>query len=185
MNLERTLDASSEVVSLTEIKNQLRITTDADNASLRLFNASVRQTVEDFLGQTLVTSTWEYKLDSFSSEIRLPMGPIQSIATISYIDTDGNPQTFTDFQFDKRGRLKPAYDFDWPDTRAQFDAVTITYIAGRVHAGDVPEQIKHAMLLLIGGSDVGRESVVIGAGVIVSQNPAAMNILMPLRRWNI
>ena len=184
MNLTRILDASSEAISLTEVKNQLRITTTADNDSLRLFIASVRHHVETFLGKTLITSTWEYKLDEFPDLICLPMAPVQSITTIAYTDTDGNSQTFTDFQFDRQGRLKPAVGFSWPGTQASFDAVTVTYIAGELTAGDVPEDIKHAMLLLVGAADVAREDIVVGAGVIVSEikNHTAKSILAPYRK---
>jgi len=185
MNLTRILDASSEAISLTEVKNQIRVTTTADDDAFRLFIAAVRRKTEWILGKTLITSTWEYKLDSFNCEICLPMSPIQSISSISYVDTDGDTQSFTDFQFDRFGRLAPAYGFTWPSTRTQYDAVTITYIAGEVDAGNVPEDIKHAMLLLVGASDVGREDIVIGAGVIVSElkNHTAQDLLAPHIRW--
>ena len=57
MNLTRTKDAASEVVSLNEVKAQLRITTTADDESLCLFIAAVRQRTETFLGKTLISST--------------------------------------------------------------------------------------------------------------------------------
>jgi uncharacterized phiE125 gp8 family phage protein len=185
MNLTRILDARSEAISLTEVKSHLRIASStADHDSFRLFIAAIRHKTETYLGKTLITSTWEYKLDSFSDEICLPMGPIQSISSIAYTDTDGNPQTFTDFQFDKSGRLKPAVGFSWPGTREQYDAVTITYIAGELTAGDVQEDIKHAMLLLVGAADVAREDIVVGAGVIVSEikNHTAQSLLAPYRK---
>jgi len=184
MNLTRTLDASSEAISLTEVKNQIRVTTTADDDSLRLFIAAVRHKIEWLLGKTLITSTWEYKLDGFNCQICLPMSPVQSISSISYVDTDGDTQSFTDFQYDKFGRLSPAYGFTWPSTRAQYDAVTITYIAGEVDAGNVPEDIKHAMLLLVGAADIAREDTVIGAGVVVTQIPdGARSLLSPHMRW--
>ena len=180
MNLTRTLDAASEVLSLTEVKDQLRITTTADDDSLRLFIAAVRHKVEHILSKTLITSTWEYKIDAFPAQICLPMAPVQSITTVAYVDTDGANQTFTDFQFDASGRLSPAYGFSWPSTRDQYDAVTVTYIAGQTHAGNVPADIKHAMLLLVGASDIAREDTVIGAGVVVSKVPdGADSLLMP------
>lgn len=186
MNLTRTKDAESEAISLTEVKNQLRIgTSTADHDAFCLFIAAVRHRTEQYLGKTLITSTWEYKLDKFpDDEICLPMAPIQSVTTVAYTDTDGNPQTFTDFQVDKQGRLKPAYGFSWPSTRGELDAVTITYIAGETSAGEVPEDIKLAMLLEIGAYDVGRENIVIGAGVIVTELRAgnARSLLAPHKR---
>jgi len=184
MNLTRILDASSEAVSVTDVKNQLRIASStADHDSFRLFIAAIRHRTETFLGKTLITSTWEYKLDAFDSVICLPMGPIQSITTITYTDTDGNPQTFTDFEFDSEGRLQAADGFSWPGTQSGFDKVTITYIAGQITAGEVQEDIKLAMLLWIGACDVARENTVVGAGVVVSEIPnGAESILAPYRR---
>lgn len=190
MNLTRTFDSTSEVVSLSDVKNQLRITTTADDDSLRLFIAACRRYVEHFLGKTLVTSTWEWKVDCFSSCMVMPMGPVQSITSIQYVDANGDTQTLSssNYQFDKRGRLKPAYGLSWPSTRSQFDAVTVTYVAGETHAGNVPEDIKHALLLLVGSADVGRENTVIGAGVVVSELPewfSAQALLAPHKEWRL
>jgi len=184
VNLTRTLDASSEVLSLTEVKNHLRIASSiADHDSFRRFIAAIRHRTETFLGKTLITSTWEYKLDAFPVEICLPMGPVQSITSIGYTDTDGNPQTFTDFQFDAQGRLKPAVGFSWPGTEDSYDAVTVTYVAGALNAGQVQEDIKYGMLLWIGACDIARENTVVGAGVVVSEIPkGAESILAPYRR---
>ncbi len=184
MNLIRTVDASSEAISLTDVKNQLRIASStADHDSFRHYIGAVRHRTETFLGKTLITSTWEYKIDFFPRVICLPMSPIQSVTTISYVDTDGVSQTFTDFQVDNSGRLAPAFSFNWPSTRLQFDAVTITYIAGELNAGQVQDDIKYAMLLWIGACDIAREDTVIGAGVVVSQIPGgAEHILAPYRR---
>lgn len=185
MILTRTHDAESEVLSLAEVKSQLRITTTADDDSFKAFITAVRRSVEAFLQKSLVTTIWELKLDSFPCEIQLPMPPIQSITTVAYVDTDGADQTFTDFQYDKKGRLRPAYGESWPSTRNQYGAVTITYVAGEIHAGNVDPDIKHAMLLLIGAADVGREDIVIGAGVVVSElkNHSAKDLLAPHKNW--
>ncbi len=185
MILTRTLDAASEALSLTELKNHLRIASStADDDAFRLYIAAIRHRTETYLRETLITSTWLYKTDAFSDITCLPMGPIQAITSINYVDTDGVTRAFTDFQFDEDGRLAPAYGFSWPSTRDQFNAVTIIYVAGQLHAGLVQEDIKYGMLLWIGACDVAREDVVVGAGVVVSEIPSgAKNILAPYRRW--
>ncbi len=187
MTLTRTHDAEHEVHSLADVKAQLRITVTSDDDSLRSYIPAVRHAVEKFIQQTLITSIWELTLDAFSSEICLPMGPIQSVTTIAYVDTDGDNQTFTDFQNDAKGRLRPSYGNSWPSTRDQYDAVTITYVAGQTHAGNVDPDIKQAMLLLIGAADAGREDIVIGAGVVVSElkNHTAKNLLEPHKLWSV
>ena len=184
MNLVRLLDASSEALSLAEVRTQLRITVTDDDDAFRLFIAAIRQETETYLRQTLVTSTWELKLDSFEDQIELPMYPIQSISSIEYVDNDGASQTLasTEYQFDRKGRIKPAYSKSWPDTRDQYDAVTITYIAGETNPGQVSDDIKLAMLLWIGACDLNRENVIIGVNVSEIPN-SAKNILDRIREW--
>ena len=184
MILTRTHDAESEVLSVNDIKDHLRITGTDDDDSIRFFAAAIRRKTETYLGKTLVTSTWELKLDCFPEIIELLMTPIQYIASVSYIDTSGNNQIFTDIQFDTGGRLKPSYGNSWPSTREQFGAVTITYVAGHTHAGNVPEDIKLAMLLWIGDSDINREDSIIGT--IISPIPnSAKDILNMYRDWHL
>lgn len=183
MNLTRTLDAETEVLSLTDVKTHLRITGTDDDDAIRMFIAAIRRKTETYLNKTLVTSTWEYKLDSFTDEILLPMSPVQSISSVAYIDTDGNSQTFADIQYDKSGRLKPSYSNVWPSTRDQYDAVTITYIAGQTHAGNVQEDIKLAMLLWIGACDVNRENI--DYSNIVEIPNSAKDILNMYRDWRL
>lgn len=184
MNLERLLDAESESLSITDVKNQLRLTSSDDDDSLRLFIAAIRHQTETYLGQTLVTTTWQYKLDSFDSEICLPMGPVQSISSIQYVDTDGVTQTLAADQYQSDiERVKPSYGNSWPSTRDQYSAVTIEYVSGKTHAGNVQADIKLAMLLWIGACDINRENI---AFTQVSEIPnSAKNILFPYRKWKL
>lgn len=182
MNLTRTFDAESEALSLTDVKDHLRITGTDDDDALRLFIAGIRRKTEKYLCRTLVTATWELKLDCFKSVVNLPMYPIQSITSVAYVDTDGDSQTLDSslYQFDKGGRLMPAYGQSWPSTRSQLDAVTITYVAGETHAGNVYPDIKLAMLLWIGSCDLNREDVVIGT--IISDIPDGARSLLEQHR---
>ena len=129
-----------------------------------------------------MTSTWTYTLDAFESEIELPMRPIQSISSVSYVDTDGNTQTLaaSGYQFDATGRLKPSYGNTWPNTQEGYGAVTVTYIAGATHAGNVPNDIKHAMKLIIGSFEQNREDHLIGTTITTIPN-SAKNLLAPHR----
>ena len=186
MNLTRTLDASMETLSLTDVRDHLRITETMDNDALRMFIAGVRHRTEQFLSKTLVTSTWQLKIDAFMPEIELWMEPIQSITSVTYIDTDGAEQTLdsSGYQFSEGGRLSASYGNSWPATRNQYDAVKITYVAGLAHSGLVPADIKHAMLLWVGSCDMMREDGIIGT--TISPIPyGAKSILAPHRHQRL
>ena len=182
MNLIRTVDAEREALTLDDVKFQLRIVDGFENDdAFNLFIQAIRHKTEQYISKTLITSTWQLSLDSFCQEIVLPMSPIASIETISYIDPDGVSQEFTDYQFDRFGRLQPSFGNQWPDTRAQFDAVTITYIAGET---SVSADIKLAMLLWVGACDINRENNLVGT--IVSEIPdGAKSYLQPYREQNL
>jgi hypothetical protein len=67
--------------------------------------------------------------------IRLPRNPLLAITQVQYVDLLGVLQTADPslYQVDitrEVGRLAPAYGQVWPSTRAQLDAVQITFKAG-------------------------------------------------------
>lgn len=86
------------------------------------------------------------------SDIVLPMGEIQSISSVKYVDRAGSEQTFTDFFLGRDMYATPSQDKFWPsngDVRDR-DGVTIDYIAGYgATASDVPEDIKTAIKMLV------------------------------------
>ena len=180
MNLTRILDAESEVLSLNDVKDHLRILGDDDNYALQQYITAVRHRAETYLGKTLVKSTWELRLDSFSDEIQLLMPPVTAIDSLEYVATDGTLTPLASYQFDRGGRLSPAYGEAWPATRDQYDAVIINYAAGYDHAGNIPEDIRLAMLLWIGACDINREDNIIGT--IIAEIPgSAAQLLHPHR----
>jgi hypothetical protein len=67
--------------------------------------------------------------------MRIPFGPITSVAKIEYIDTDGSLQTLSPslYQVDlttATARISPSYGNYWPYTRSILNAVTVTFVAG-------------------------------------------------------
>lgn len=185
MNLVRTIDADPEPLTLTEVKGHLRITDSDGDSPIRQFMAAIRRRTETFLRKSLMTTTWQYKADSFEQEMMLPMEPIASITSVQYVDTDGVTQTLdsSGYQFDRKGRIKPSYDNDWPSTREQYDAVTITYVAGWDDREDVPQDIKLAMKLWIGACDLNRENIAFTQ--IRTIPDSAKDLLSPYRNWRV
>ena len=72
-------------------------------------------------------------------------------------------------------RLVPDYSKTWPTARSQPDTATITFIAGYGAAADVPDDLKHAMKLLIGHWFANREAVAVGTLTVV---PIAFSALI-------
>jgi uncharacterized phiE125 gp8 family phage protein len=139
VRLKRVSGPMEEPITRGEAKAHLRVDSDitADDDLIDDLISAAREDVEDFLGRCLVWSTWEMHLDAFPcDEIRVPRPPLLRVVSIHYVDEDGVERELgsDNFQVDGAGyypaRICPAYDRSWPNTRAQMNAVRVTFIAG-------------------------------------------------------
>lgn len=92
--------------------------------------------------------------------------PLQSVESITYIDTDGVTQTLapTAYKVDvasTMGRIVPAYGTTWPMARNEINAVEVSFTSGYGDPVDVPRGIKNWMLIRIGTLYANREEVAI------------------------
>lgn len=180
-----------EPVTLTEAKAHLRRDDTADDTLIATLITAARQNLDGrdgWLGRALVTQTWDLTIDgAFPDEIAVPLPPLQSVTSVTYVDTDGATQTLATDQYrvltDRApAMIVPAHGVTWPSTRDQKAAVTVRFVAGYGDADDVPAPIKAAMLLHIGTMYRDRESVNIGN--IVNDLPTYAALLAPYRVWS-
>lgn len=154
-SLAVTTPPSTEPITLAELKLQARVDTDDADSLLNRLMTAARQWVEAWLDKALITQTITLKLDAFPSVIKLPKGPVQSVTSISYLDSNGTSQVWSasNYQLDtgkELGKIAAKEGVSTPSTQlATFDTVTVVYVAGYGDAADdVPEPIRHALLLL-------------------------------------
>lgn len=166
----KTLTAPTEYpVCLEEAKEQAVIEhSDSDAFILRLIAAATNH-VETVTGQSVVRQQKRLYLDKFQDAVFLPKGPVKTIQQIQYIDADGATQTLSSSTYeynDADGYLRLAYGQTWPSTRNQANAVWIDYWAGYFddsgspidNTANIPEDLKHAVLMLVAEYDRNRES---------------------------
>jgi hypothetical protein len=95
-------------------------------------------------------------------------GTVTSSGVIKYYGTDDTEysMTGTDYFVDTKsepGRISLASDKSWPDTTLRpINGICITFVAGYGEAESVPQNIKNAILLLIGHLYEHREDVITG-----------------------
>lgn len=146
---------AAEPVTAAEAKAQCAITGTDHDTRLASLITRAREYVENYTGRAIITQTWDYFADSFEQKIELPYAPLQSVTTVKYYDTAGVQQTLSSSLYTvstnaQPGYIVPAYNEDWPDIRDIPEAVEIRFIAGYGAAStDVPDTLRHAMLLLI------------------------------------
>ena len=161
-----TAGAIAEPVSLAEVKVHVKIDeeeTVEDDLLCRMITAA-REYCEKYTGRSLASKTVEYGIDSFHSEISLPYGPVASVESVKYKDSNGNETTMTentDYLVDTDGgRIILPKGKSWPSfTPYPYTPIKIAYTVGTV----APEGCKQAMLLLIGHWYANRESVLVGS----------------------
>lgn len=95
-------------------------------------------------------------------------GTATASGIITYYDTANTVATFAAASYfvdtkSEPGRVVLAYGQSWPGTTLRpANGICVTFIAGYGAASAVPENIKQAMLLLIGHFYENREAIVIG-----------------------
>jgi uncharacterized phiE125 gp8 family phage protein len=169
MALDITAEPTITAVTLTDAKKQCRITNTAhDDLLVRLVGTASSQ-VEAITGCILTERSATYYLDTFPDDaIEIPYYPVTAVASIKYDDTDGNEQTLvenTDYYLALVGRTPKIAKADtWPVTLDnKLQAVRITLTLGYAASTDIPEDVKHAILVLVkelfdnGGETVGMD----------------------------
>jgi len=186
----RTSAPATNPVSLTEAKAQCRVDHSDDDTLIGLLISTATAHLDGYagvLGRALVSQTWRQDLEAFSDPVRLALGPVASISSVTYYDADNAIQTlagtvyglFAD-EFGAYVALKP--DQTFPSVYSRRDAISVTYVAG-VADSDVPAPIKHAILLMVGHWYANREAVSEGQ---MHELPMAVEALIrPYRRVGV
>lgn len=155
MSLNRTVEPAINPVTLQEVKNHLRIEiNDYDTTLNSLIHEAVRY-VEGVTGRALISQTYEFKMDGFVSDLKIPKPPLISVSSVQYLDEANATQTlaaanYTVDNSSEPARLVESATGTYPSTYDDLDAVTITFVAGYgTAASDVPETFKRAIKLYI------------------------------------
>ena len=158
-----------EPVSLSEMKAHLRVDHGHEDGRILQLIEAAREMVEADAEVSLCPQTLTIYMDCFPCwEIPLRRPPVNSITSISYVDSDGTTQTLasTEYRFDPYGkpaRLTPAYGEVWPVTRDVTNAVTIVAAAGHSSVSAVPALAKQAIKLLVAHWYENPEAILVGS----------------------
>lgn len=153
-SLIRTVEPTAEPVTLDELKQELNVDHSADDAKLTRLLAGAREAVETATGRALITQTWQLVRDNWPcGPIVLYNSPLQSVTSITYVDTAGDTQTWDSGSYvvdtaSSPGLVRLAYSESYPSIRADARGITVTYVCGYGDSStDVPQALRHAVLL--------------------------------------
>lgn len=170
--LQRIAAPATTPITLSEVKAQLRVEGPDDDVILtRIINVAVAYTdAQGALGQAMITQTWAQWMGANPTQsIKLMLGPVQSVSAVKYYDVDGNLQTDSLSKYEVFGTgltttVQPKSGEKWPVAQDRADAIKIEFVVGYGDApADVPDTVRHAMLLLVGHWYDNREVELIGS----------------------
>lgn len=157
MSLTLTTAPSEYPISLDDLKGWVGFPTsvsDNDEQFQEVIYAATNY-LQRVMWRQFLNATFTWKLGGFPHILYPPNPPLSSVTSITYLDLDGNSQTLSTSIYQvvtgDNGSIHEAYNQQWPTTRSQPEAVTVTYVAGYgTHPHDVPEDIRHALLMTAG-----------------------------------
>lgn len=168
------ITAPTAIMTTAEAKLFLRVD---DNGEDTLIDAMVKastEMVENYLNRKLITQTWQYWLDDFpftnkndwwdgtrdgaitelygaADEIKLPIGPLQSVLHLKTYDNADVATTFPAANYvvdtvSPQGRIKLRVGEIWPSTVLRpANGIEIHFTVGYGAAADVPSSIIQAV----------------------------------------
>ena len=184
---------AAEPVTLSEIKDHLRLEPDYDAEDMQLLSIALaaRDYVEKITGKLLITQTWDMYLDWWPTgdAIEITKGPLQSVTHIKYTDNLAVQTTWSSAEYSvdtdsDPGRVVLGYDYSWPDfTLHPKNPIVIRFVAGYGASGSsVPPSILHAIKLLIGHFYENREHLVMGSNISIHELPMGVRSLLSCYR---
>lgn len=161
--MERLVAPAVAPITLAEAKEHLRVDHSDEDALIGgIIAAAVSHIDGDgLLGRAMITQTWAQWVSRAPGNVRLRMGPFIALAGVAFWDADSLEDADTaDFRVRKVGDfVEIAAKNAWPAADDRPDAIRISFTAGYgATADDVPADIRHALLLLVGHLYANREA---------------------------
>ena len=164
--------ATTQPVTLDDVKLHLNISSTLDDATINSEIAAATQFAENQTNRRFITETRVLKMNGFEDPryvhdrvIHVPKSPLASVSSVVYEATDGTTTTLGTTAYgvstgDIPGRVFEKYNEVWPVPRDVPNSVTVTYTCGYGSTQSaVPENVKQAIRLTVGHLYRNREAV--------------------------
>lgn len=141
-------------ITLAQIKQHLRIDSNAEDEILTTYCDAATNYIEAYLSRFLINRTVRQYVDSMPDnyEIVLEADPVSAIHSVQFYDAQGNPEevNVTSYRFCQyKNPPIISFDIQLPAT-AHCNGIEIDMVAGFGESGaDLPQNIIRALLILI------------------------------------
>lgn len=147
---------TSEPITLAEARSQCNLSHTLDDARLSGLILDAREWAQGYTRRAFMEQTFDYWLHVFPLEIRLPIGPVQSVTSVAYYPespaSPDVPSTLSAAHYvaDLVSLVPTIYladGYEWPSTRARPNAVSVRFVAGYTASHPDLLTVRQAMLL--------------------------------------
>ncbi len=188
MTLVLTSPAALEPVSIAEAKDHLRVDHSDEDAYISSLILTSRLHIEAALSLVLIHQSWTWTFDAWpkrSQSVTLPLRPVSAITGISILASDGAPTAMPASDYELDGNHVPPRllrtTSQWPKPGKVHAGIEISFVAGfGPTADDVPQPVRHALLLLVAHWYEHRDPIEIGSDK-TSVPEAVSTLLKPYR----
>jgi uncharacterized phiE125 gp8 family phage protein len=141
--LVRVVAPATEPLTLDEAKLYLRVTDDAQDTLINDLIVTARMMAEQWLKRSLITQSWKLAYDDYVAEcVQLPMGPVDSIGSVTIVNRDLTTQSISSSTY----YLNAVRDTIVFQSALVGFRIEIVYSAGFGNASSVPRPVKQGML---------------------------------------
>jgi uncharacterized phiE125 gp8 family phage protein len=198
IGLNLLIPPQGEPIDLPAVEGQCRIgDLSAEESTVNMFIAAIREEAESRMRRALITQQWEMVLDGFPlgrDAIKIPMPPLQSVDSITYLDPLGATQTMAPELYRiladsspacQPGYVMPVYGQLWPATLPDMATVRIKFTCGygpivdpadpgASQPNNIPKGIMQWMLINIANLYENRESETVASGRLTQVDLSTM-----------
>ncbi len=158
-----------------------------------IYIAAAQAHAEKITARKFVLQTWKWFLDGWSCSNRLilPFGHLNSVTHVKYTDTDAVQTTFASSNYSVStardpGVLALKYSQSWPTaTLHTIDSIEIQFVCGWATAGEVPADIRAAILLFASHLYKNRDAVNVGDTAAVESKALELGFAALLVNWRL
>jgi|SRR5579884_1210399 len=164
-------------LALADAKSHLRVDSTDDDTYIGALIAVATEMVEAATQRRLMPQTLEWVLQSWRAQLVLPVAPVQSVVSVTYVDTTNTPQTLDPSAYTVLTKankvIVPAYGRIWPLLYwVAAEPVVVRFVAGygatdggseaNDAAAAVPPGLIHLIKLMVSFMYENREPAVLG-----------------------
>lgn len=151
------VDPVASPVTIEDARLHLDLDDNYYDSQLDILIDVARRRVEQDTRRSLITQTHVLSMDTFPSNgiIELPTAPVQSVTSVTYVDTNDATQTLSASTYSVDSNNTPSRivindDESFPTVRAHYDDIKVTYVSGYGSTvASVDPVAKFAILMLV------------------------------------